>query len=187
MAIFGALPQAAKYAMMPAEAKKPKFFGEGGSGRAIAGHIGDALLQMNGMRPIYAPAMEDQRAFSMRQRLAETEGAQPREVGGNLVRLNPQSGQYEVVYKGQPKSGSPHYWETNDGSLGRVNPDTGQPEILYKDPQPRMNFIPDGLGGGQWVAVPSAAPNNLQVPTKPVGKLTPIQGGPTPSASGGFR
>ena len=32
--------------------EKPSFFGEGGAGRAIAGAIGDYLLQMQGMRPI---------------------------------------------------------------------------------------------------------------------------------------
>lgn len=106
--------------------QKPSFFGQGGAGRAIAGHIGDALLQMNGMRPIYAPAMEDQRAFAMRQRMADTEAGQPREVGGNLVRLNPQSGQYEVVYKGAEKDDSTAlqknytYLESVQPGLGRT-------------------------------------------------------------------
>lgn len=42
----------------PADApQKPKFFGQGGTGRNIAGYIGDALLQMSGMQPIYQPTM----------------------------------------------------------------------------------------------------------------------------------
>jgi hypothetical protein len=40
---------------------KTGFFGSGGVGRGIAGSIGDFLLQMNHMQPIYAPAMEHQR------------------------------------------------------------------------------------------------------------------------------
>lgn len=44
------------------------FFGEGGTGRALAGYIGDALLQMNGMNPIYQPAMNERRQMAyMRQ------------------------------------------------------------------------------------------------------------------------
>lgn len=87
---------------------------------------------------------------------------------------------------------APHYWEMNDGSLGMVGQD-GKPQVLFKDPTPKINWItaenPDGtkslipmgpngpLGaGGQ----PGAAPPGIT--------FTPIEdGGPTPSASGGFR
>lgn len=52
--------------------KKPSFFGEGGTGRAIAGSIGDALLQMSGGQPIYAPAMQNKQAMEMyRQKQAD--------------------------------------------------------------------------------------------------------------------
>lgn len=47
--------------------KKPAFFGEGGAGRNIAGHIGDALLQYSGMRPIYGPNQQFAREFSAAQ------------------------------------------------------------------------------------------------------------------------
>jgi hypothetical protein len=40
---------------------KPKFFGNGGVGRGIAGTIGDYLLQMNHMAPIYQQAVDHQR------------------------------------------------------------------------------------------------------------------------------
>jgi hypothetical protein len=42
---------------------RPSFFGQGGVGRAIAGNIGDYLLQLSHMQPIYAPAREQQTAF----------------------------------------------------------------------------------------------------------------------------
>lgn len=48
-------------------APKPGFFGRGGVGRNIAGNIGDALLQMSGMQPIYGPAMQQQRAGEMEE------------------------------------------------------------------------------------------------------------------------
>lgn len=60
-----------------APSPKPKggLFARGGVGRAIAGSIGDALLQYNGMRPIYAPAMEAQHNGAMKEakRAAEYE------------------------------------------------------------------------------------------------------------------
>ena len=37
---------------------RPAFFGEGGTGRAMAGYIGDALLNMSGGKPVYAPMMQ---------------------------------------------------------------------------------------------------------------------------------
>lgn len=54
----------------PSPTAKPKFFGEGGAGRNIAGYIGDALLQMSGANPIYQPTMlqRQQEALLARQR-----------------------------------------------------------------------------------------------------------------------
>lgn len=60
----------------PAPAK-PSFFGQGGAGRAIAGNIGDFLLQQAGARPIYAPAMQSQHEMALQQAQAE----QQREAG----------------------------------------------------------------------------------------------------------
>jgi hypothetical protein len=89
------------------------------------------------------------------------------------------------------KPAQPHYFESNDGSLWQVNPTTGQPELVRQDPTPKMNFIPDGLGGGKWAAVPGTGgiplpteePVPAALPTGPVGKLTPITGG-APSQGG---
>lgn len=47
--------------------QKPAFFGEGGTGRAMAGYLGDFLRESNGMRPIYQPEMQ------RRQQLAEAQ------------------------------------------------------------------------------------------------------------------
>lgn len=71
---------------------------------------------------------------------------------------------YELAH---PKHTEPHYWESNDGSLHAIG-DDGQPTEVFHDPTPKMNFIPDGMGGGQWVTVPGSSP------TAPVGKITPL-------------
>ncbi len=60
--------------------KKPGFFGQGGVGRAIAGTIGDFLLQQSGMQPIYGPTVLQQPDYS--QMIAQN--AQPQQGGGGL-------------------------------------------------------------------------------------------------------
>jgi hypothetical protein len=75
---------------------------------------------------------------------------------------------YEVAHP-KPSTAGPHYWESNDGSLHEIG-DDGKPVEVYHDPTPKMNFIPDGMGGGQWVAVPTMPSGT---PT-PVGKITPL-------------
>lgn len=54
-------------AQAPTAPAKPKFFGEGGVGRGIAGNIGDFLLQYSGMDPIYQPAMQQKQAMAYDQ------------------------------------------------------------------------------------------------------------------------
>jgi hypothetical protein len=76
-----------------------------------------------------------------------------------------------------PKPTAPYRFEANDGDVYQIGAD-GKPQRVFDDPTPKMNFIPDGLGGGQWAAVPSSAPS---APTAPVGKLTPIEGGASPT------
>lgn len=51
------------------------FFGKGGVGRAIAGTIGDVLLQRNGLEPMYGPQMQMQQVFAQRQAEAERQRA----------------------------------------------------------------------------------------------------------------
>jgi hypothetical protein len=96
-----------------------------------------------------------------------------------------------------PQPGNPYRFEANDGDVYELGPD-GQPRRLFDDPSPKMNFIPDGMGGGQWVPIPTGAPQGMgaaQPNRKVIGGKTYEQrngqwfevGGPTPSASGGFR
>lgn len=83
---------------------------------------------------------------------------------------------YEVAHP-KPSTAGPHYWESNDGSLHAIG-DDGQPTEVYHDPTPKMNFIPDGMGGGQWVSLPGTG---AQAPSAPVGALTPIPDDPPPA------
>ena len=63
------------YGNTPPKAKGPGFFSQGGAGRGIAGALGDYLLQASGMRPIYAPYQQEQRAMAYQQKLMEQKRA----------------------------------------------------------------------------------------------------------------
>lgn len=141
----GAIDQ---YAAMPEqEAKKPGFFGQGGIGRAIAGYFGDALLRQADMDPIYAPSMMQQRKLEAMTQQAEAM---------RRAKFDDWRQQYDYERANPRQStAAPYRWESNDGSLMELGAD-GQPRRVYADPTPKMNFIPDGMGGGQWVAIPGA-------------------------------
>ena len=62
----------------PAAQKGGGFFGQGGGGRAIAGTLGDFLLQQGGMAPVYAPQQQFQQVQAMRQ--AEAQRARAAEL-----------------------------------------------------------------------------------------------------------
>jgi hypothetical protein len=102
------------------EPKEPSFFGQGGTGRNIAGYIGDALLTASGGRPVFGPAQMQQ--HQMQQQIASEE----------------RRAKLAAMYRAPQQ---PHYWETNDGSLGSIGPD-GQPQIVYKDPTPKVDYTP---------------------------------------------
>lgn len=79
---------------------------------------------------------------------------------------------YETEHP-RPSNAQPHRWENNEGDLMELGPE-GNPITRYDDPTPKMNLVPDGRGGYNWVSLPGAPP---QLPVAPVGPLTPI--GPT--------
>ena len=166
----------------PLAPAKPKFFGEGGVGRSIAGNIGDFLLQYSGMDPIYQPAMQQKQAMTYDQQQRE---AQRQQQLKDWVWKE----EYE---RANPAPRAPHYWETNDGSLGMVGPD-GKPTILYQDPNDKIQWMQVDNGDGTKTVVPynskgplgqQAAPQGA--PQRPVGKLKPY-GGQTANPSGNFR
>jgi hypothetical protein len=108
---------------------KPSFFGEGGTGRAIGGAIGDFLLQSSGMRPIYAPMM--QQRVERQQMLADEERRNAREDNkprffenplGDYIQFDPASGQSNVVYDAPDKPVTPTALEQNLALARRLNP-----------------------------------------------------------------
>lgn len=115
-------------------AQKPSFFGEGGAGRAIAGSIGDALLQQSGMRPIYQPAMQQQRAAQLEQlayQRKRTDENADWMARAQWERANP----------------APRYFEANNGDQYVIGPD-GKPQKVFADPTPKTEWVnvknPDG-------------------------------------------
>lgn len=165
----------------PMAPAKPKFFGEGGVGRSIAGNIGDFLLQYSGMQPIYAPAMQQRQAMAHDQQQREMQRQQGLE---DWVAKQ----EYE---RANPAPRAPHYWETNNGSLGMIGPD-GQPQIVYPDPDEKIQWLTVENGDGTKSVIPynSKGPLGQQPqasPQRPKGKLTPYKGGQSATPTGGFR
>ena len=154
------------------EPEKPKFFGEGGVGRAIAGNIGDFLLQNAGMNPMYNPEMQHQRAMQQRTQQAEQE----REAGWqDFVRRK--------TYERENDTQAPTAMERNLDVYSKWTPEQ---RSLYGE----MNPIVQTLGDGSARAVnrynPQAAPTNLgdNAPTIEGGyKYTPGAGGRGNSAN----
>lgn len=172
-------PQAAtpSQAVTPAQAamlppKKPGFFAEGGLGRQIAGVLGDSILQAQGQQPIYLQNLMQQKALKQRQKMMQEQRAADWE-----------DWQRRQQWTLDHKQAQPHYWESNDGSLMSIGAD-GQPQRVYSDPTPKYNWIPDGMGGGRYEAIPGTG-GAPQYPAAPVGKLIPI-GGVSGNTGGGF-
>ena len=155
------LPQ---IALMPGvKPKQPAFFGEGGAGRSILGSIADAALQLNGLRPIYAPAMErkQQMAYQQGQQQAEWnrqdaqrqqdhqwavedrewKAKQPRYFasGRNQVEYDPATDMARVIYDG------PADFEEYAAALG-LEPGTDEYNEAVQDYQLRGNG-PTALAG----------------------------------------
>lgn len=134
--IFGsAIPQSplATEAVQPAaQPQKPKFFGEGGTGRNIAGHLGDALLQMAKMDPIYQPQMQRQQEM----RYLEQRDAAKRQLDMADFRTK------EDYRRAHP---DPDYFDDNAGNRWTVNPTTGERKLVFRDPNQKM--IPQKVTG----------------------------------------
>lgn len=158
----------------PMTPQKPSFFGQGGTGRAIAGSLGDVLLQNAHMQPIYAPAAEAQR-----RQAAQVAAEQRRQAAeySNFVA--------QQQYRAAHPAADPTAMQQNYDWLKANHPEaadqylqsqTAAPPMVVTNPDGTKTLYPAG-------AIPRG---NSAPPTAPVGRLTPIPGGPTPGASGGF-
>lgn len=144
-----------------------------GKGQLIAGILGDALSGALGQQGQFAATMRQRQA-------AEQEEAQW------TRRQQSELGQY-----GQKKQIDQQYGGTDLSPIERdarawmgMGPEL---QAAYRAAQAaRPQFIPDGMGGGQWAIPPAAGASPQPMKTAPRGKLTPVAGGPTPPASGAF-
>lgn len=169
-------------------APKPQgggFFKEGGMGRYIAGAIGDALMHNAGMQPVFAPAMQQQRA-DQREEVQWTRRRQQQ---------NDDWTQREDYKRNHP---DPTAMERNLSTYQRFTPEQratyGQMQTAERgDP-----FVTTTLPNGQFYAGPqsgliSALTGQASAPSaKPT--ITPDlwdsgqpAGGAGGNASGGFR
>jgi len=157
--------------------KKPGFFGQGGAGRAIAGTIGDFLLQQSGMDPVYLPNVLQQRDAEERARMFEQKRIAEREdkqwEWQNKPKETPQPTEYERIVRASGLPEPEQQKLLQDYARNRANPVQGVP---FTDAQ--------GNSGIQFIR-----PGQMQgaeVPTAPVGKLRPL-GGSGGNVTGGFQ
>lgn len=157
---------------------KPKFFGQGGAGRAIAGTIGDYLLQQSGMQPIYGPTVLQQRDAEERARMAQQQRMQAREdlqwEWQNKPKDGPQLTEYERIVRASGLPEADQLKLLQDYARNRANPVQGVP---FTDEQGNsgIQFIrPGQMQGAQQGLIP-------------IGGTLPPKGGSGGNVTGGFR
>ncbi len=122
-------------ANLPAGKPKSSFFGEGGTGRAIIGTIGDALAGISEGPPIYAQAMAERRRAQNEQLAQAAQWAHQAQVkaddrayedskpqyfsaGNDRVMFDPTTGTSKTIYD------APEAFQTYAGTFGQ----NGSPE-----------------------------------------------------------
>lgn len=167
----GLMPPAAQETTSAAPAKGDGFFGENGLGRILAGAIGDGLLQRAGMKPIWAPAMQQRAQVAAED--AQWSRRHAQEVKDT---------QANAILTHQLKSLYPEPSPVTRDADAWLNLSPTQQDAYRAIQAAKPQFIPDGMGGGQWArptAQPSGAPAGVT--------FTPLpNGGPTQPASAGF-
>lgn len=150
----------------PLAPAKPKFFGEGGVGRSIAGNIGDFLLQYSGMDPIFAPAMQQKQAMAYDQQQREAQRQQqlkdwvwkeeyerrnPKPVNNDTVadyqfivqNLGEEAGKEYLRNKANP----PQYRQGPDGQFYRIDVAPGQMPSFTQDDWDKASPSTGGTSG----------------------------------------
>lgn len=154
--------------------KKPGFLAPGSKGAMIAGIIGDMLATASGGQAQAIPMMVQQRQREQDAAAADAQWTRRRMEGR-------EDKQWEWQNKPQEVSVPPILRDAQAWA-GMTD---AQKEAYKQLQQIKPQFIPDGLGGGQWVTPGAPA---AQQPA--IGAVVPDprkQGGPTPTASGDFR
>lgn len=166
-----------RQAQQPTEPKKPGFLGKGGVGRAIAGTIGDFLMQRSGMAPVYAPTM-------MQERQAAAQAAAEQRAYSMELAKHDAKKQIDARYDRPAIQQNAEYIERTEGpeAAAAYRRNYGQ-----RPEEPRMVSIP---GRGSFFGTMAEVQAWLQgneppnVPARPVGGLTPMGGGAGNSVGG---
>jgi len=131
-----------------------------------------------------ADQLAERDKFEYQQQVFQQKNFAPQQVGDSIVRLNPQTGQYESLYTAPQK---PHADDAFTQTLRNagIDPTSPQARQLYMQraqtlASPAPNFVSDGAGGGRWVQPPAPGMGGMSAPQAPVGKLTPLSGGGAP-------
>lgn len=152
------------------------FFGEGGAGRPIAGYIGDALLQMSGMKPIYQPLAQEnyQRSLMAKQAAVNNSAEWQKWLMQQMYKdAHPeQTADEKMLVASGLKPGTPEYQAAARDLVNRRS----DPFITTS--------LPGGgfYGGPQSQLIPILQGGSSPAISAPVGKLTPIPGGAAPQA-----
>jgi hypothetical protein len=143
--------------------KKPGLFGQGGIGRAIAGTIGDVLLQRGGNAPIYQPMQQYRQALADKLRMAsldrqndmqdwlakqQWERANPKPSDDQLTTymkaagIDPASAEGIALYRqaAENKANPPEWRQGPDGRFYRA--ETVEPQVLGSDLPPGWTIQP---------------------------------------------
>jgi hypothetical protein len=180
----------------------PGFFQKGGTGGKILNGLDAfsttylALDGNQGAQQMLQDRHDDQR----RQQLAAAEQYAPRSGGEPIIRVNPQTGQYETLYSPPTKEAAPTVLETYALNAGVVR---GSPEWRkifqgaadhQSDPIVTTSIPGGGFYSGSQTGLQEALRGYSQQsspytpPQKPVGKLTPLGGsGATPATFPDYR
>lgn len=187
--MLGQMPNAPPPAPVGAPAK-PNFFAPDQTGGRIAnilGYLGGGLAQAGGGQDTFSPMMEQRRlqqwqmSKQFQQQQLEFQRQMMLEQYKQQAGLVGQDDNTRLMLASGLKPGTPEWSAKADELLAhKYDPvvittlPSGQ---IYNGPQSGLAVFLGG--GGQSVGAPV-------LPTKPVGKLRPMPGGPTPPASGTF-
>lgn len=187
---------------LPALASKPSFFGQGGAGRGIAGAIGDYLLQLGHMQPIYAPAKAQQTAFERgeeqyqrRRQDALTDDERNFQQQIKLLdykRLHPDDPLTQMLDQAGITDAAQRQQYYRQKADALTAPSMMSAQGWDAQGNPQMTFFPKAVrqSGPPAAAVAylKAHPDQAQAFEQKYGAGSASQylGGPTPPASGGF-
>ena len=159
---------------MPAAQPRPSFFGEGGTGRAIAGNIGDALLQYGNMQPIYSKSQDELRKHAEAQREEAGKFAQfQREWDYKAANPAPEVDPVTRDANAYMNLDDPHraaYNQMHPGQIVNMTLPNGQ---FYSGP---AEGVAAALGGGQQGGGQAPPPGVTFTPMNSGGQTHPASG-----------